>query len=97
MLRNAYERLDQVSLAPQIEAVAMHMNAAFDLKTKQHCPQAEMRYEPFHVVECYRCEVIDRIRVDQTNLRRDIREPLGSTGGLSRLPRQLFDAHGLGN
>jgi hypothetical protein len=47
LLRNAYERLGQVSLAPQIEAAAMNMNAAFDLKTKQYCPQAEVRYEPF--------------------------------------------------
>ncbi|MGE6241640.1 hypothetical protein [Ectopseudomonas guguanensis] len=80
-----------------MEAAAMHMNAAFDLRTKQQCPQAEMRYEPFHVVECYRCEVINRISVDQTNLQRDIREPLGSTDGLSRLPGQLFDVHGLDN
>ena len=34
----------------QIEAVAMDMNSAFDLEVKQHCPQAEVVYDLFHVV-----------------------------------------------
>lgn len=55
----------------QIEAVAMDMNTAFDLEVKQHCPQAEVVYDLFHVVARYGREVIDRIRVDQANLLRD--------------------------
>ncbi|GAB3391721.1 hypothetical protein GCM10027514_35900 [Azotobacter armeniacus] len=56
----------------QIEAVAMDMNTAFDLKVKQHCPQAEVLYDLFHVVARYGREVIDRIRVDQVHaLRHD--------------------------
>ncbi len=51
----------------QIEAVAMDMNTAFDLEVKQHCPQAEVVYDLFHVVARYGREVIDRIRVDQAN------------------------------
>lgn len=54
----------------QIEAVAMDMNTAFDLEVKQHCPQAEVVYDLFHVVARYGREVIDRIRVDQANLLR---------------------------
>jgi transposase len=51
----------------QIEAVAMDMNTAFDLEVKQHCPQAEVVYDLFHVVARYGRQVIDRIRVDQAN------------------------------
>lgn len=47
----------------QIEAVAMDMNTAFDLEVKQHCPQAEVVHDLFHMVARYGREVIDRIRV----------------------------------
>ena len=50
-----------------IEAVAMDMNTAFDLEVKEHCPQAEVVYDLFHVVAGYGRKVIDRIRVDQAN------------------------------
>ena len=46
----------------QIEAVAMDMNTAFDLEVKQHCPQAEVVYDLFHVVARYGREVVDRVR-----------------------------------
>lgn len=56
----------------QIEAVAMDQNSAFDLEVKQHCPNAEVVYDLFHVVAKYGREVIDRVRVDQANeLRED--------------------------
>jgi len=55
----------------QIEAVAMDMNTAFDLEVRQHCPQAEVVYDLFHVVARYGRDVIDRIRVDQANLLRE--------------------------
>ncbi len=56
----------------QIEAVAMDMNTAFDREVKQHCPQAEVVFDLFHVVALYGRKVIDRIRVDQANaLRHD--------------------------
>ena len=55
----------------QIEAMAMDMNTAFDLEVQQHCPQAEVVYDLFHVVARYGREVIDRIRVDQANLLRE--------------------------
>lgn len=51
----------------KIEAVAMDMNTAFDLEVKQHCPQAEVVYDLFHVVARFGRDVIDRIRVDQAN------------------------------
>lgn len=56
----------------QIEAVAMDMNTAFDREVKQHCPQAEVVYDLFHVVARYGRDVIDRVRVDHANaLRHD--------------------------
>jgi len=54
-----------------IEAVAMDMNTAFDLEVRQHCPQAEVVYDLFHVVARFGREVIDRVRVDQANTLRD--------------------------
>jgi transposase len=50
-----------------IEAVAMDMNTAFDLEVKEHCPQAHVVYDLFHVVAKYGREVIDRVRVDEAN------------------------------
>lgn len=56
----------------QIEAVAMDMNTAFDREIQQHCPQAEVVYDLFHVVARYGRDVIDRVRVDHANaLRHD--------------------------
>ena len=54
-----------------IEAVAMDMNTAFDLEVQQHCPQAEVVYDLFHVIAKYGREVIDRVRVDQAKALRD--------------------------
>jgi len=68
-IRPFFELLDE--RCQQIEAVAMDMNTAFDLEVKQHCPQAEVVYDLFHVVARYGREVIDRIRVDQANLLRN--------------------------
>jgi len=54
-----------------IAAVAMDMNTAFDLEVQQHCPQAEVVYDLFHVVARFGREVVDRVRVDQANALRD--------------------------
>ena len=58
----------------QLQAVAMDMNAAYELEVRAHCPQAEVVYDLFHVLAKYGREVIDRVRVDQANrLRQDPR------------------------
>lgn len=51
----------------QIEAVAMDMNTAFDLEVRQHCPNAEVVYDLFHVIARFGRDVVDRVRVDQAN------------------------------
>jgi transposase len=49
----------------------MDMNTAFDLEVREHCPQAQVVYDLFHVVAKFGREVIDRVRVDQANQLRD--------------------------
>src|SRR5690349_3189307 len=55
----------------RVEAVAMDMNAAYDLEVREHCPDAEVVYDLFHVVAKYGREVVDRVRVDEANRLRD--------------------------
>jgi transposase len=45
----------------------MDMNTAFDLEVRQHCPNAEVVYDLFHVIARFDRDVIDRVRVDQAN------------------------------
>ena len=45
----------------------MDMNTAFDLEVKQHCRQAEVVYDLFHVVARYGRGWVDRVRVEQAN------------------------------
>lgn len=56
----------------RIEAVAMDMNTAYDLEVRQHCRNARVVYDLFHVVAKYGREVIGRVRVEAANqLRHD--------------------------
>src|SRR3546814_18057175 len=50
----------------------MDMNTAYDLEVRQHCPNARVVYDLFHVIAKYGREVISRVRVDADNqLRHD--------------------------
>jgi len=70
-VRPFFESLGRQGCA-RIQAVAMDMNTAFDLEVRQHCPQARIVYDLFHVVAKYGREVISRVRVDAANqLRHD--------------------------
>lgn len=51
----------------RIAAVAMDMWGAYRDEVRAHCPQAAIVYDLFHVVAKYGREVIDRVRVDETN------------------------------
>ncbi|WP_305415779.1 ISL3 family transposase [Photobacterium leiognathi] len=64
-IRPFFEQLGEH--AKNIEAVAMDMNTAFDLEVQQHCPNACIVYDLFHVVAKFGREVMDRVRVDQAN------------------------------
>lgn len=51
----------------QIEAIAMDMSGPFGEEVRARCPDAAIVYDLFHVVMKYGREVIDRVRVDETN------------------------------
>ena len=46
----------------RIEAVAMDMWPAYEEATREHCPNAELVYDFFHVVMAYGRDVIDKVR-----------------------------------
>lgn len=50
-----------------IEAVVADMSPAYTEEIRAQCPQAALVYDPFHVVMKYGREVVDRVRVDETN------------------------------
>lgn len=65
-VRPFFESLSEEQRA-QIQAVAMDMNASYELEVQRFCPNAEIVYDLFHVVAKYGREVIGRVRVDEAN------------------------------
>lgn len=51
----------------RITAVVIDMSPAYTEEVRAQCPHAEIVYDLFHVVAKYGREVIDRVRVDETN------------------------------
>jgi transposase len=51
----------------RLEAVVMDMSTAFTEEVRACCPHAKIVYDLFHVVAKYGREVVDRVRVDETN------------------------------
>jgi transposase len=50
-----------------LEAVVMDMSPAYFEEVRAHCPHVTIVYDLFHVAAKYGREVIDRVRVDETN------------------------------
>lgn len=50
-----------------MKAVARDMNGAYEEEVRDQCPLAEFVCDLFHVVVKYGREVIDRVRVDESN------------------------------
>ena len=50
-----------------LEVAVMDMSEAYEQETRLHCPRITIVYDLFHVVAKYGREVIDRVRVDETN------------------------------
>lgn len=65
-LRSFFDVLGPEGCA-RIEAVEMDMSGAYAAEVRVRCPRAEIVYDLFHVVARYSREVIDRVRVDETN------------------------------
>jgi transposase len=62
----------------QLEAAVMDMSEAYELETRAHCPHAVIVYDLFHLVAKYGREVIDRVRVDETNRLARAGGPIGA-------------------
>lgn len=65
-LRPFFELLGPEGCAALTVAV-MDMSEAYELETRCHCPQISIVYDLFHVVAKFGREVVDRVRVDETN------------------------------
>lgn len=65
-VRHFFDLLGPAGCA-QIEAVVVDMSMAYTEEVRAQCPQAAIVYDLFHVVAKYGREVIDRVRVDETN------------------------------
>jgi transposase len=51
----------------RVRAAVMDMNAGYEHEVRQHCGNALIVFDLFHVVAKYGREVIDRVRVDRAN------------------------------
>jgi len=51
----------------RLEAVVLDMSTAFTEEVRACCPRVQIVYDLFHVVAKYGREVVDRVRVDETN------------------------------
>jgi transposase len=65
-VRPFFEQLGPEGCA-RLEAAVMDMSEAYEAETRAHCPQATIVYDLFHVAAKFGREVIDRVRVDETN------------------------------
>ena len=65
-LRAFFELLGPAGCAA-LEVAVMDMNGAYEVETRAQCPQAAIVYDLFHVLAKYGREVIDRVRLEETN------------------------------
>lgn len=65
-LRPFFEQLGVEGRA-RLRAAVMDMWEPYELAVREHCPNAEIVYDLFHVASKYGREVIDRVRVDEAN------------------------------
>ena len=65
-VRPFFELLGEEGRA-RLEAVVMDMSGPYAEEVRAQCPAAAIVYDLFHVVAKYGREVIDRVRVDETN------------------------------
>lgn len=65
-LAGFFDALGEAGCA-QIEAVVLDMFPAYVAVLRERCPQAALVYDLFHVVARYGQEVVDRVRIDETN------------------------------
>lgn len=49
----------------KVKAVAMDMWKPYEKATREHCHNASIVYDPFHIIQSYGRDVIDRVRVNE--------------------------------
>jgi len=49
----------------KIQAVAIDMWRPYEEATREHCPNAEIVYDPFHIISAYGRDVVDRVRMQE--------------------------------
>lgn len=84
-LRPFFELLGPEGCAA-LEVAVMDMSEAYEQETRRHCPQAAIVYDLFHVVAKFGREVVDRVRVDETNR---IARAAGPNAGIVRRRRVI--------
>ncbi|MGC8817739.1 MAG: ISL3 family transposase, partial [Candidatus Hadarchaeum sp.] len=47
-------------------ACCMDMWDPYEAAVRKHCPQAEIVYDPFHIISAYGREVVDKVRVEES-------------------------------
>ena len=65
-LRPFFEQLGEAGRT-RLRAAVMDMWGPYELAVRQHCPNAEVVFDLFHVASKYAREVIDRVRVDEAD------------------------------
>jgi len=70
-----------------IEAVVMDMWRPYHHEVKVHCPNAVVVYDLFHMVSKFGRDVVDRVRVDETN---KITRVAGAHGSRARNARRVI-------
>ena len=70
-----------------LDVAVMDMSEAYEQETRLHCPRITIIYDLFHVVAKYGREVIDRVRVDETNR---IARAAGPTAPAIRAARRVI-------
>jgi transposase len=68
-----------------LEAAVIDMSEAYELETRAHCPQAAIVYDLFHVAAKFSQDVIDRVRVDETNRAAGVGRRTGLSTGVGGL------------
>ncbi len=66
VLRGFFTALRRMRCA-KLEAAAVDMWQAYGNEIRAHCPQVRLVYDFCHIVVIYGREVVDRVRVDETN------------------------------
>lgn len=76
------------SYLEQVEAVAMDMNASYNLLVEKHLPQAKIVYDRYHMQTQYGREVLGVVRLNAVKTHRQQAEQLAAQARKHRMKRK---------